>query len=151
MMISSENVIFRLLTVKSENVSFSFECEITDLNQKHIMINSLTITDQDSIISIYQRCYSSLLNNYFSVEVLANFRWIESVSMKLWDLTWVKKALIIRSHLFGRIFRLKKRKNKESAYSSLKDHVVLISQNTIRLLDILSVSSDALTDIAHVI
>ena len=70
---------------------------------------------------------------------------------KLKDLTWVEEALIARSHLFGRIFRLEERKNREPLYSSLKGHVVLIPQNTVRLLDILPTSPDTLADIAHVV
>jgi hypothetical protein len=85
------------------------------------------------------------------VEALANFRWIGPMPEELKELTWVEEALVARSHLFGRIFRLEERKNQEPAYSSLKGHIVLVPQNTMRLLDILPISPDALADIAHVV
>ena len=147
--ISACDEIFMLLTVNSEDVLFSFECGIVELDQQHVMIDPLAITDQ-STISVCQKCYSSLSNNVLPLEALANFRWIGPVPEELQDLTWPEEALIARSHLFGRVFRMEER-NRESAYSSLKGHVVLVPQNTMRLLDILPLSPDSLADIAHVV
>src|SRR4030095_12576969 len=70
---------------------------------------------------------------------------------QLKDLTWAEEALIARTHLFGRVFRLEDRKNSGQAYSSLKGHIVVLPQDTIRLLDILPTSPDSLADIAHVV
>src|SRR5947207_12905860 len=47
--------------------------------------------------------------------------------------------------------RLEERTHREPVYSSLKGHIVLVPQNTMRLLDILPVSPDSLADIAHVV
>src|SRR5438552_1978876 len=44
-----------------------------------------------------------------------------------------------------------RRKHEEPAYSSIKGHIVLVPQNTMRLLDILPMPPDALADIAHVV
>ena len=114
------------------------------------MIDPLAITDY-STVSICQRCHSCLSDSSLPAEALANFRWIGPMPDELKDLTWVEEALIARSHLFGRIFRLEERKNREPAYSSFKGHVVLVPQNTMRLLDILPLSPDSLADIAHVV
>src|SRR5437667_10307383 len=138
------------LTVNPDLVPFSFECGIVDLDQKHIMLDPLAVNDQ-GMISICQRCYSCLSDGSLPAEALANFRWIGPMPKELEDLTWVEEALIARSHLFGRIFRLEERKNREPTYSSLKGHIVLIPQNTVRLLDILPTSPDTLADIAHVV
>ena len=46
---------------------------------------------------------------------------------------------------------MEQRRNGEPTYSSLKGHVVLVPQSTMKLLDILPLSPDALADIAHVV
>ena len=148
--VSAQNEVFTLLAVNPKDVPFSFQCGITALDQQHIMIDPLAITDQGTI-SICQRCHSCLSDGSLPAEALANFRWIGPVPKELKDLTCVEEALIARSHLFGRIFRLEERKNREPAYSSLKGHIVLVPQNTMRLLNILPVSPDSLADIAHVV
>jgi hypothetical protein len=150
MMLSANDESLNALTVNPDLVPFSFECGIVDLDQKHIMIDPLAVNNQ-SIISVCKRCYSCLSSGSLPAEALANFRWIGSVPKELEDLTWVKEALIARSHLFGRIFRLEERKNREPTYSSLKGHIVLVPQNTLRLLDILPISPDTLADIAHIV
>jgi hypothetical protein len=150
MAISAEDNIFNLLEVKPEDVPFPFECGIAELDQHHIMIDPLSITEKGSIL-FCQRCHSSLSDGSLPVEALANYRWLGHIPTELQDLTWVEEALISRSHLFGRIFRLEERKNKEPRYSSLKGHIVLVPQNTMRLLDILPISPDTFADIAHVV
>src|SRR5204862_6201846 len=109
---------------------------IVPIDQHHIMIDPLSITDQNTI-SICNRCYSSLSKGLLPTEALANFRWIGPVPEELKDLTWVEEALVARSHLFGRIFLLQERQHGEPTYSSLKGHIVLVPQDTMRLLDIL--------------
>jgi Domain of unknown function (DUF6570) len=148
--VSASNQSLASLIVDPALVPFSFQCGIATLDQQHVMIDPLAITDQDTL-SICQKCHSCLSDGLLPVEALANFRWIGPQPVELQDLTWVEKALIARSHLFGRVFRLEERKNREPIYSSLKGHIVLVPQNTTRLLDILPVSPDALADIAHVV
>jgi hypothetical protein len=149
-MISTDDKSLTALAVSPNLVPFSFECGITDIDQQHIMVDPLAVTDQGTI-SICQQCHSFLSRGSLPAEALANYRWIGSVPEELQDLTWVEEALIARSHLFGRIFRLEERRNREPTYSSLKGHVVLVPQNTMRLLDILPISPDSLADIAHVV
>jgi hypothetical protein len=149
-MVSANDEIFRPLAVEPENVPFSFECGIDVLDQHHIMIDPLAIKDHNTI-TICNKCYTTLASGFLPAEALANFRWIGPVPEDLKDLTWAEEALIARSHMFGRIFRLEQRRNGEPTYSSLKGHIVLVPQNTIRLLDILPMSPDSLADIAHVV
>jgi hypothetical protein len=150
MMLSANDKSLTALSVSPDLVPFSFECGIVNLDQKHIMIDPLAVNNR-GMISICQRCYSCLSEGSLPAEALANFRWIGPVPEELQDLTSVEEALIARSHLFGRIFRLEERKNREPTYSSLKGHIVLVPQNTLRLLDILPISPDTLADIAHVV
>ena len=149
-MVSANDNILKYLAVESDKVPFVFSCRILSLDECHIMVDPLAIIDQ-STLSVCQRCHSSLSSGFLLVEALANFRWIGLVPEELKDLTWVEEALIARSHLFGRIFRLEQRRNGEPTYSSLKGHIVLVSQSTVRLFDILPVSLSALADIAHVV
>jgi hypothetical protein len=138
------------LAVEPNLVPYSFDCGIASIDQHHIMIDPLAIIDQ-STISVCNECHSDLSVGSLPSEALANFRWIGSVPEELKDLTWVEEALVARSHLFGRVFRLEERKRGEPTYSSLKGHIVLVPQNTMRLLNILPMSPDALADIAHVV
>ena len=149
-MVPASDCILACLAVEPEKVPFSFDCGITVLDAQHVMIDPLAITDE-STVSVCQKCYSCLSDGFLPVEALANFRWVGPVPEELKDLTWVEEALVARSHLFGRIFRLEQRRNRVSTYSSLKGHVVLVPQSTMRLLDILPLSPDALADIAHVV
>ena len=149
-MVSANDNILKSLAVESEKVPFSFSCGIASLDEQHIIVDPLAITDQETL-SVCQRYHSSLSYGFIPVEALANFRWLGSVPEELRDLTWVEEALVARSHLFGKIFRLEQRRNGEPTYSSLKGHVVLVPQSTMRLLDILPVSLDTLADIAHVV
>lgn len=148
--VSTDDMSLAPLTVDPDIVPFSFNCSIAAIDQRHIMIDSQSVIDQNTI-SICNRCYKSLSGNSLPVEALANFRWLGPVPEELKDLTWVEEALVARSHLYGRIFRFEERKNGEPTYSSLKGHVVLVPQNTTRLLDILPLSPDSLADIAHVV
>jgi hypothetical protein len=148
--VSATNESLAGLTVDPNLVPFSFDCGIEAIDRHHIMIDPQAVIDQ-SIISVCNKCYSCLSDESLPSEALANFRWIGPVPKQLKDLTWVEEALVARSHLFGRVFRLEARKHGEPTYSSLKGHIVLVPQNTMRLLDILPMSPDSLADIAHVV
>jgi len=148
--IAAEDSMLASLAVEPDKVPFTFSCGITALDECHIMVDPLAITDQCNL-SVCKNCHSSLSHGFLPVEALANFRWVGPVPEELKDLTWVEEALVARSHLFGKIFRLEQRKNGQSTYSSLKGHLVLVPQSTVRLLDILPLSPDALADIAHVV
>jgi len=149
-MVSTEDQSLTTLAVGPDVVPFSFSCGVAAIDQRYIMIDPLAVRDQDTI-TVCNKCYSCFSGGTLPAEALANFRWIGPVPAELQDLTWAEEALIAWSHVFGRIFRLEQRRNGEPTYSSLKGHIVLVPQNTIRLLDILPVSPDSLTDIAHVV
>jgi hypothetical protein len=129
-MVAANDNIFRPLTVESDFIPFSFRCGIEALDQHHIMIDYGAITDEDNI-SVCYKCHSALSYGSLPIEALANLLWISPVSEELEGLTWVEEALIARSHVFGRIFRLEQRRNGEPIYSSLKGHIVLVPQNTL--------------------
>ena len=149
-LVSTNNKMLAPLAVNPATVPFLFDCRITAIDQHHIMIDPLAIKDQNTI-SICNNCYSQLSSGSLPAKALANFRWIGPVPEELKDLTWVEEAFVARSHLFGRVFRLEQRRHGEPTYSSLKGHIVLVPQNTMRLLDILPMSPDSLADIAHVV
>ena len=85
-MVLTDDKTLALLVVDPEIVPFSFNCGIASLDQHHIMIDPLAITDQNTI-SICNRCYSSLSTGILPTEALANFRWIGPVPEELKDLT----------------------------------------------------------------
>jgi hypothetical protein len=149
-MVSANDEMLASLAVDPDMVPFSFSCGIATIDQHHIMIDPMAIMTPDTI-SICIKCHNCLSGGSLSTDALANFRWIGPVPRELNDLTWVEEALVARSHLFGRVFRLEERKHGEPAYSSIKGHIVLVPQNTMRLLDILPMSPDALADMAHVV
>ena len=148
--VSTNDAALAPLAVDPDVVPFSFNCGITAIDQHHIMIDPLAIMDANAV-SICVKCHNCLSGGSLPTDALANFRWIGPVPEELKDLTWVEEALVARSHLFGRVFRLEERKHGEPAYSSIKGHIVLVPQNTMRLLDILPMPPDALADMAHVV
>ena len=84
--VSVQDEVFTLLAVNPKDVPFSFQCGTAALDQQHIMIDPLAITDQDTI-SICQRCHYCLSDSSLPAEALANFRWIGPVPEELKDLT----------------------------------------------------------------
>jgi hypothetical protein len=144
--------ILKPLAVDPSLVPFPFSCGLPQLDTENIMIDPLAIdTERMDSISICKKCYADLLRNSRPPEALANYRWVGPRPSELDDLTWAEEALIARSHMFGRIFRLEARRGGEPKYSSLKGHIVLVPQNTMRLLDILPMSPSSLHDLAHVV
>ena len=85
-MVSANDSILKYLAVEPEKVPFSFNCGIVSLDQHHIMVDPLAITDQETL-SVCQKCHSSLSHGFLPVEALANFRWIGPVPEELKDLT----------------------------------------------------------------
>lgn len=141
----------RPLAVDPNLVPFSFDCGILQLDEQSIMIDPLSIAVDRTTISLCTNCQAELKKDSRPKESFANYRWIGPLPKELEDLTWVEEALIARSHMFGRVFRLEERRNSEPKYSSLKGHVLLVPQDTLRLLDILPMSPDGLANIAHVV
>src|SRR5947207_2315096 len=144
--------LFKHLSVEPSLVPFPFECGIPDLDQISVMIDPLSIDPHSGDkVAICRSCHSDLLKGKRPIQALANSRWIGPVPDELKDLSWAETALIARSHIFGRVFRLEERKSGRATYSSIKGHVILVPQNTLRLLDVLPISPDSLADIAHVV
>jgi hypothetical protein len=119
------------LAVDPEMVPFPFDCKIIAIDQHRIMIDLMAIINLNTI-SVCNKCYNTLSGGYLPVEALKNFCWIGPLPEELKDLTWVKEALVVRSHLFRGVFQFEERKHGEPAYSSIKGHIVLVPQNTIR-------------------
>ena len=92
-MISSNDKMLASLAVDPEVVPFSFNCGITAIDQKHIMIDPLAIMDANTV-SICIKCHNCLLGGSLPMDALANFRWSGPVPRELEDLTWVEEALI---------------------------------------------------------
>ena len=139
----------RHLRVDPSLVPFEFKSGIATLDESHIMIDpSSTINNSESIF-ICHSCQRSLQSDTQPSESLANYRWIGPVPPQLQDLTWMEELLIARAHLTGRIVRLQN--GNTTSHFSLKGHVILLPQDTTKLLDILPLPPSSLPDIVHVI
>jgi hypothetical protein len=61
----------------------------------------------------------------------------------------MEELLIARAHLTGRIVRLQNRNN--TSHFSLTGHIILLPQDTTKLLDILPLPPSSLLDIVRVV
>ena len=68
---------------------------------------------------------------------------------KLQNLIWLEEQLIARAHLVGKIVRLSAR--NVSSYFALKGHIILLPQDTTRLLDVLPLPPASLSDILRLV
>ena len=142
----------RKLWVDPSLVPFDFSSGIEDLDDQYIMIDRLGIVKTAGhSISIYicQSCQKSLKRDIQPPESLANFRWIGPVPFELQGLTWIEELLIARAHLNGTIIRLQNRNT--TSHFGLKGHVILLPQDTTRLLDLLPLPPSSLPDIVRVV
>ena len=87
------------------DVPFDFSCSIDILDQNHILIDKLGIT-QDKHILLCHSCHNQLSKDCQPSESLANFRWIVPVPEEPQDLTWIEELLIARVHVCGSVVRL---------------------------------------------
>jgi len=138
-----------VLTVDPSLVPFDFTCGIPELDVRHIMVDSLGITSDQLHLHICKLCHPSIQRNRLPANALANFRWIGPVPEELKGLTWIEELLIARGHLVGKVMRLQKR--NISSYFGIKGHVILLPQETIRLLDLLPMPPSSLPDVARVV
>jgi hypothetical protein len=144
--------LFKPLSVEPSLVPFPFQCGILDLDQIGVMIDPLSIGPHShDKVAVCRSCHSDLSKGKRPIQALANSRWIGPVPDELKNLTWAETALIARSHIFGRVFRMEERKGRHDAYGSVKGHIILVPQNTLRLLDVLPMSPDSLADMMHVV
>jgi hypothetical protein len=81
-------------------------------------------------------------------EALANFRWIGPLPPELSDLNWIEEIVIARGYMVGRVVQLQ---NRYSLFSGLQGHVILVPQDTTRLLDLLPMSPTTLKDMIRVV
>jgi hypothetical protein len=131
------------------NIPFDFSYDIDFLDQNHILIDKLGIT-QDNQILLCRSCHTRLSKDCQPSESLINFRWIGPVPVELQNLTWIEELLIARIHVCGSIVRLDQRHNT-SSFFGIKGHIVFLPQDTTRLIDLLPMSSASLPDIVKVI
>src|SRR5579859_5378489 len=82
-------------------------------------------------------------------ESLVNYRWIDPVPPELQDLTWMEELPIARAHLMGHIVYLQDRNS--ASHFSLKGHVILLPQDTTKLLTILPLPPSNLPDIVCIV
>ena len=88
------------------NIPFDFSCGINVLDQNHILIDKLGIT-QDKRILLCQVCHGQLSKDRQPSEALANFQWVGPVPEELQNLTWIEELLIARVYVCGNIVRLR--------------------------------------------
>src|SRR5437762_2395463 len=131
------------------DISFDFSCSINLLNQNHVLIDKLGIT-QDKCIYLCQGCHIQLSKDHQPSKALANFHWVGPVPEELQDLTWIEELLIAQVHVCGSIVRLGQR-NNPSSFFGIKGHVVFLPQDTTRLIDLLPMSPASLSDIVKVV
>jgi len=132
--VSVDDTSLHLLQVDPSIVPFDFKSGITTLDESHIMIDPNGIIDEASLY-ICRSCQKSLQAEVLPPESLANYRWIGPVPPELQDLTWMEELLIARAHLTGHIVRLQNRNS--TSHFSLKGHIILLPQDTTKLLNIL--------------
>jgi hypothetical protein len=146
--VSTNDSSLRLLQVIPSLVPFDFKSGIMALDSSHIMIDPNGIIDEASL-HVCHTCYKSLRAEVLPPQSLANYRWIGPVPHQLQDLTWIEELLISRAHLTGRIVRLQNRNS--TSHFSLKGHMILLPQDTTKLLDILPLPESNLPDIVRVV
>src|SRR5579859_2631710 len=112
------------------------------------MIDPNGIIDEASLY-ICRSCQKSLQAKVLPPESLANYRWIGPVPPELQDLTWMKELLIARAHLTGHIVHLQDRNS--ASHFSLKGHVILLPQDTMKLLTILPLLPSNLPDKVRIV
>ena len=145
----SYNPLRHLRIPEDVNIPFDFSCGIDVLDQNHILVDKLGIT-QDKRILLCRSCHIQLSKDRLPSEALANFRWVGPVPEELQDLTWIEELLIARVHVCGSIVRLGQR-NNPSSFFGIKGHVVFLPQDTTRLIDLLPMSPASLSDIVKVV
>jgi len=105
------------------NISFDFSCGIDLLDQNHVLIDKLGIT-QDKRIYLFQGCHNQLSKDHQPSKALVNFHWVRPVPEELRDFTWIEELLIAQVHVCGSIVHLGQH-NNPSSFFSIKGHVAM--------------------------
>jgi hypothetical protein len=109
---------------------------------------ALVFNDGQYWINLCSHCYETLRKGMQPIEATANSRWIGPLPPELQDLSWIEELLIARGHITGRVIRLQ---NRYSSHYGLQGHVILLPQDTTRLLDLLPASLNTLKDHVRVV
>jgi len=152
--VSVEDPCLRNLAVQPIQVAYDFSTGIDVLDREHIMLDRggivrSTIPDVSSRVTLCKICHSELVNRHMlPSRSLANFRWIGPVPSELLDLSWIEESLVARAHFVGKVVRLQ---NRTDSFMAIKGHIVLVPQDTTKLLDLLPMSPELLLDTIRVV
>jgi len=146
----------KLLSVSRDLVPYDFSTGVNVLDRDNIMINIKGLVDHEQtdampidMVKICHDCYKDLKARQRLPNIaLANYRWLGHTPNELANLTWIEEALVARGHLVGKVVRLQ---NRYSSYAAAKGHLVLVPQDTCRLLDLLPLSPESLADTIRVV
>jgi len=146
----------KLLSVSRDLVPFDFSTGVDVLDRDTIMIDTKALVDHartDAIpidmVKICHDCYKDLKDRQrLPSRAPANYRRLGQTPNELSDLTWIEEALVARAHLVGKVIRLQ---NRYSSYAAVKGHLVLVPQDTCRLLNLLPLSPESLADMIRVV
>jgi hypothetical protein len=137
------------LTVNPALVPFDFTSGVEELDSKNIMIDTLAINPTQTDVDVCNSCYNYLQKTTLPPHSLANYRWTGPRPDVLKDLTWIEEVLIARGHMVGKVVRLQQRST--ASYFGIKGHVILLPQDTTRLLEILPIQPSSLPDLIRVV
>jgi hypothetical protein len=152
--VSVDDPCLRHLAVPPIQVAYDFSTGIDTLDREHIMLDcggiiNSTTHDTPSRVTICKVCYTDLVNRHtLPSRSLANFRWMGPVPSELLDLSWIEETLVARAHFVGKVVHLQ---NRSDGFMAIKGHIVLVPQDTTKLLDLLPMSPDLLLDTIRVI
>jgi hypothetical protein len=115
------------------------------------MVDPLGIQQEDSGSNVWlcSTCHPSIVFAKRPAESLANFRWVGPMPDELKDLTWIEELPTARAHIVGRVVRLQAR--NQASYFGIKGHIILLSQDTMHLHDILPMTPASLPDVVRVV
>ena len=146
----------KLLSVSRDLVPFDFSTGVNVLDRDNIMVDAKALfqhgeTDRMAVdrVRVCHECYKDLKDRQrLPSRALANYRWVGQTPDGLLHLNWIEEALVAHAHLVGKVVRLQ---NRHSSYTAVKGHLVLVPQDTSRLLDLLPMSPESLADTIRVV
>jgi hypothetical protein len=152
--VSVDDPCLKKLTVQPIQVAYDFSTGVDILDREHIMVDrggivQTTIPGTLPKVTLCKACHSDLVSRHMlPSRSLANFRWLGPVPTELLQLSWIEETLVARAHFVGKVVRLQNRSNSVMA---IKGHIVLVPQDTTKLLDLLPMSPELLMDTIRVV
>jgi len=152
--------LLRPLRIESYEVPFPFLCGVECLDSESIMIDKLGLSESHGgrhNMYLCTSCHKCLKIEQLPPDALANHRWLGGQSPdfrppQLRDMSWIDSIIIARGHISGNIVRLQKSGGAAgSTYFGIKGHVVIVPQDTTRLLDVLPLPPSSLPDHVRVV